>query len=64
MSVFFEIDGPYRCMLIPSSTTEVKMLKKEPVVVQKESKEQKETREKYKRETRELITQLRRIRSW
>jgi len=28
MSVFFEIDGPYRCMLIPSSTTEGKMLKK------------------------------------
>lgn len=28
MSVFFEIDGPYKCMLIPASTTEGKMLKK------------------------------------
>ena len=28
MSVFFEIDGPYKCMLIPSSTQEGKMLKK------------------------------------
>ena len=28
MSVFFEIDGPYRCMIIPSSKEENKMLKK------------------------------------
>ena len=28
MSVFFEIDGPYRCMMIPASTEENKMLKK------------------------------------
>ena len=28
MSVFFEIDGPYKCMLIPASTEEGKMLKK------------------------------------
>lgn len=28
MSVFFEIDGPYRCMLIPASKEENKMLKK------------------------------------
>lgn len=28
MSIFFEIDGPYRCMLIPSSKEENKMLKK------------------------------------
>jgi DNA polymerase epsilon subunit 1 len=28
MSVFFEIDGPYRCMLIPASKEEGKMLKK------------------------------------
>jgi DNA polymerase epsilon subunit 1 len=28
MSVFFEIDGPYRAMIIPASTTEGKMLKK------------------------------------
>lgn len=28
MSVFFEIDGPYRCMLIPASREEGKMLKK------------------------------------
>ena len=28
MSIFFEIDGPYKCMLIPASTTENKMLKK------------------------------------
>lgn len=28
MSIFFEIDGPYRCMLIPSSKEEGKMLKK------------------------------------
>jgi DNA polymerase epsilon subunit 1 len=28
MSVFFEIDGPYRCMVIPASKEENKMLKK------------------------------------
>jgi DNA polymerase epsilon subunit 1 len=28
MSVFFEIDGPYRCMLIPAAKEEGKMLKK------------------------------------
>ena len=28
MSVFFEIDGPYRAMIIPASTEEGKMLKK------------------------------------
>ena len=28
MSVFFEIDGPYKCMLIPASREEGKMLKK------------------------------------
>ena len=28
MSIFFEIDGPYKCMLIPASTEENKMLKK------------------------------------
>jgi DNA polymerase epsilon subunit 1 len=28
MTVFFEIDGPYRCMLIPASKEEGKMLKK------------------------------------
>jgi DNA polymerase epsilon subunit 1 len=28
MSVFFEIDGPYRCMVIPASKEEGKMLKK------------------------------------
>lgn len=28
MSVFFEIDGPYKCMLIPASKEENKMLKK------------------------------------
>jgi DNA polymerase epsilon subunit 1 len=28
MTVFFEIDGPYRCMLIPASKEENKMLKK------------------------------------
>ena len=28
MSVFFEIDGPYKAFIIPSSTTEGKMLKK------------------------------------
>ena len=28
MSVFFEIDGPYHCMLIPASKEENKMLKK------------------------------------
>ena len=28
MSVFFEIDGPYRCMMIPASKEENKMLKK------------------------------------
>jgi len=28
MSIFFEIDGPYRCMLIPASKEENKMLKK------------------------------------
>lgn len=28
MSVFFEIDGPYKCMLIPASTEENKKLKK------------------------------------
>jgi len=27
-SIFFEIDGPYKCMLLPSSTEEDKMLKK------------------------------------
>ena len=28
MSIFFELDGPYKCMLIPASTEEGKMLKK------------------------------------
>ena len=28
MSIFFEIDGPYKCMLIPASKEEGKMLKK------------------------------------
>ena len=28
MSVFFEIDGPYKCMLIPAAKEEDKMLKK------------------------------------
>ena len=28
MSVFFEIDGPYKCMMIPASKEENKMLKK------------------------------------
>ncbi len=28
MTIFFEIDGPYKCMLIPASTEENKMLKK------------------------------------
>jgi len=28
MSVFFEIDGPYKAFIIPSSTKEGKMLKK------------------------------------
>lgn len=28
MSVFFEIDGPYKCMMIPASTEKDKMLKK------------------------------------
>jgi DNA polymerase epsilon subunit 1 len=28
MSIFFEIDGPYKCMFIPASTEENKMLKK------------------------------------
>lgn len=28
MSVFFEIDGPYRAMVIPASKEENKMLKK------------------------------------
>ena len=28
MSIFFEIDGPYKCMLIPASTEENRMLKK------------------------------------
>lgn len=28
MSIFFEIDGPYKCMMIPASTEENKMLKK------------------------------------
>ena len=28
MSIFFEIDGPYHCMLIPASKEENKMLKK------------------------------------
>ena len=27
-SIFFEVDGPYRCMVIPSSTEEGKLLKK------------------------------------
>jgi len=28
MSIFFEIDGPYKCMMIPASKEENKMLKK------------------------------------
>lgn len=28
MSVFFEIDGPYKAMFLPASTEEGKMLKK------------------------------------
>ena len=28
MSIFFELDGPYKCMLIPASKEENKMLKK------------------------------------
>ena len=28
MSIFFEIDGPYRAMIIPSSREEGKLLKK------------------------------------
>ena len=28
MSVFFEIDGPYKCMFLPASTEENKLLKK------------------------------------
>jgi DNA polymerase epsilon subunit 1 len=27
-SIFFEVDGPYRCMVLPSSTEEGKLLKK------------------------------------
>ena len=27
-SIFFEVDGPYRCMVIPASTEEGKLLKK------------------------------------
>merc|ERR1719389_645638 len=27
-SIFFEIDGPYKCMVLPASTEEDKMLKK------------------------------------
>jgi DNA polymerase epsilon subunit 1 len=32
MSVFFEIDGPYKCMFIPASKEENKMLKKRYIV--------------------------------
>ncbi|CAN0340367.1 unnamed protein product, partial [Discosporangium mesarthrocarpum] len=27
-SIFFEVDGPYRCMVLPSSTEEGRLLKK------------------------------------
>lgn len=27
-SIFFEVDGPYKCMVLPASTEEDKMLKK------------------------------------
>ena len=32
MSIFFEIDGPYKCMMIPSSKEEGKKLKKKYIV--------------------------------
>lgn len=38
MSVFFEIDGPYRCMLIPAAKEEGKMLKKRYAVFNKSGK--------------------------
>jgi DNA polymerase epsilon subunit 1 len=38
MSVFFEIDGPYRAMLIPASTEEGKMLKKRYAVFNHEGR--------------------------
>ena len=38
MSIFFEIDGPYKCMFIPAAKEEGKMLKKRYAVFQKSGK--------------------------
>ena len=35
MSIFFEVDGPYRCMMIPAAKEENKQLKKRYVVYHK-----------------------------
>lgn len=35
MSIFFEVDGPYRCMIIPAAREENKQLKKRYVVFNK-----------------------------
>ena len=35
-SILFEVDGPYKCMILPTSTEEGKMLKKRYVVWEKE----------------------------
>ncbi|TFJ85676.1 hypothetical protein NSK_003184 [Nannochloropsis salina CCMP1776] len=35
-SIFFEVDGPYRCMVLPSSTEEGKLLKKRYAVFNKD----------------------------
>lgn len=35
MSIFFEVDGPYRCMTIPAAREENKQLKKRYVVFNK-----------------------------
>ncbi len=38
MSIFFEIDGPYKCMFIPASKEEGKLLKKRYAVFEKDGR--------------------------
>lgn len=38
MSIFFEIDGPYKCMFLPASREEGRLLKKRYAVFEKDGR--------------------------